>query len=90
MFGTAGGEQGGGGVPAAWRVEAQRRCSPGGAVMALVPICRAVRVQLWFGMLRAKALAGVCWWDDGGVLDVVLPVGGVILERQPCCTGFSG
>ena len=61
-----------------------------GLSWALVPVCHAVRVQLWFGMLRAKALAGVCWWDDGGILDVVLPIGGVILERQPYCTGFSG
>ena len=43
--------------------------------------CHAVRVQFGVGMLRAKALAGVL---AGGMtaasLDVVLPVGGVILE----------
>jgi hypothetical protein len=41
-------------------------------------------------MLRAKALAGVL--ADGitaASLDVVFPVGSVILELQPYCRGFT-
>jgi hypothetical protein len=38
-------------------------------------------------MLERKPVQVYCWWDDGGVLARHFPVGGVILELQPCCTG---
>jgi hypothetical protein len=88
--GAAGGEQSGGGVTAAWCMEAQRWRRPERAVVAAVREYRAVRVQREVEILRAKAPAGVL---AGGMtatsLDVIFPVGGVILEQQPCCTGFS-
>jgi hypothetical protein len=42
-------------------------------------------------MLQAKDLAGVLAGGMTAVyyLNVVFPVGAIILELQPCCTGFS-
>jgi hypothetical protein len=57
--GAASGEQSGGGVTAAWHVQARRWRGPRRAVVAVVREYRAVRVQRGVEMLRAKAHGGI-------------------------------